>query len=517
MEIAQDFRSMFTWKIISDPIYGYVYFNREIEERVINSILLQRLRYIMQLQTAHLVYPGAVHTRFQHSLGVMHLSGLVAEDFTGKLLLMYGKEILEGYSPATLIEATRLAGLLHDIGHAAFGHSFEHSILWKKNPPPELHNHERIGARLFGLILKDELLGAEERYGLTGLVDLLEKLLDDKEYSSPIVKAYRWIVKDGLYPSDIMDFLRRDSYYAGTNEYGYINYERLYRNTYPYVNGGEFRAVLDRTGLGEFKQYMIAKASMYEHVYYHSVCRAFDKILDTLLERLDEELDLYGRVLDLAKGNIEGYMELTDVYLYSILLGKALRDQTETGRLARLMLIERKPEWRRVGGEYVLSGYRGPRFVGEILRLIFNREWRSKVVSILSEELSSRLSGMGVDRGDVWVDVLDISPVPKSLLYPSSEKAVPEVSLLTGKVSGRRLAIGQEINLLEGELPLEVIFRAYVKREKYSVEMESVISRVVEDVLKDMLGLDMEEYRRVIKEAYKSATGIDYSRFKLTM
>ncbi|ADV64595.1 HD domain-containing protein [Desulfurococcus mucosus] len=503
--------------MVSDPIYGYVYFNREVEEQVVNSILLQRLRYIMQLQTAHLVYPGAVHTRFQHSLGVMHLTGLVAEDLTGKLVSIHGVDVLEGYSPETLVEAARLAGLLHDVGHAAFGHSFEYSVLWKKNVLGELSNHEKIGLKLLELLLEDRLLEAEERYGLTGLTSMVKKLLGERREGSPLVDAYRWIIRDGLYPTDIMDFLRRDSYYAGTSEYGYISYERLYRNTYPFIEKGVFKAVLDRTGIGEFKQYMVAKASMYEHVYYHSVCRAFDKILDTLLEKLDEEYGLADRVLALARGEVEGFLELTDVYMYSVLLGKALRDSTEVGRLARMMLVERKPLWRRVGGEYVLNGYRGPRFIGEILRLIFDREWRSKVASVLVEELAGRLSSIGVAEDDLWVDVLDISPVPKSLLYPDWGSGVPEIVLYTGKVSGRQVVPGPEVNLLEGELPLAVIFRAYVKREKYRVDMEPVVSRVVGEVLEALLGIDMGEYRRSIEEAYKSVRGIDYSRFKLTM
>ncbi|WP_276814672.1 HD domain-containing protein [Desulfurococcus amylolyticus] len=517
MQPHSGFMELFTWKMVSDPIYGFVYFNREIEEQIINSSLLQRLRYIMQLQTAHLVYPGAVHTRFQHSLGVMHLSGLVAEDLTWKLVSIYGREALEDYSPATLIEASRLAGLLHDVGHAAFGHSFEHSVLWRRMMPSELANHERIGLKLVELVLEDALIKLEEKYGLNGLNDVLKKLLKDNYDGPPLIRMYRWVIKDGLYPTDIVDFLRRDSYYAGTSEYGYISHERLYRNTYPLIEGGGFKPILDRTGLGEFKQYMIAKASMYEHVYYHSVCRAFDKILDTLLERLDEEYGLVERVIAISKGRIEDFLELTDVYVYNILLGKALREESETGRLARLMLIERKPEWRRVGGDYVLNGYGGPRFISEILKLIFNREWRSKVVSALTEELSRKLSGIGVTEEDVWVDVLDVSPVPKTLLYPGGENSIPGVVVYTGKILGRQIVVGQEINLLEGELPLAVIFRAYVRRGKYRVEAESIASKTIGDVLESLLRINMDEYRRSIEEAYKSATGIDYSRFKLTM
>lgn len=94
-DVASQYIHKFTWKEISDPIYDYVYFNREIEEEIINSLVLQRLRYILQLQTAHLVYPGAVHTRFQHSIGVMHLAGLMAEDAISKYLYSMEKNTLK--------------------------------------------------------------------------------------------------------------------------------------------------------------------------------------------------------------------------------------------------------------------------------------------------------------------------------------------------------------------------------------------------------------------------------------
>ncbi|MCY0867742.1 MAG: HD domain-containing protein [Desulfurococcus sp.] len=502
--------------MVSDPIYGYVYFNREVEEQVINSIVVQRLRYIMQLQTAHLVYPGAVHTRFQHSLGVMHLTGLVAEDFTEKLVFFYGESILEGFKPAVIVEASRLAGLLHDIGHAAFGHSFEHSILWRRDPPSDLSNHEKIGLKLFKVLLEDKLESMESKLDLPGLTELTVKLLGDKGEQHPVIEAFKWILRDGLYPSDVMDFLRRDSYYAGTSEYGYVSYERLYRNTYPIIENKSFKAVLDRTGIGEFKQYMIAKASMYEHVYYHSVCRAFDRILDILLEKLDEEYGFYERVAAISRGELEGFLELTDVYVYSLMLSKALREDSEVGRLARLMLIERKPLWRRVGGDYVLSGYKGPVLTGEILRLILDRSWRSRVETALLEELKKKLKGFNIDESSLWIDILDLSPVPRTLLYPNGG-GVPRVVLYTGKVSRRQVVVDRELNLLEGESPLAVIIRAYVARDKYTIELEPVVSKTVKETLESMLGINAEEYRRAVEEAYKSTRSIDHSRFKMTM
>jgi HD superfamily phosphohydrolase len=497
--------------MISDPLYNYVYFNVEVEEPIINTLLLQRLRYIMQLQTAHLVYPGAVHTRFQHSIGVLYLSGLVAEDMAFKIISLYGKQALGGFDPVTIIEATRLAGLLHDVGHAAFSHAFEQAILWKKKLPLEVSNHERIGVKLVELVLGDFIDKVSNSF--PGLRDALRALLGPGEPRG-VLRVFRWIVRDGPYPIDVLDFLRRDSYYAGTPEYGYVSYERLYRNTYPLLSGDKAALVLDRIALGGFRQYMHAKINMYEHVYYHSVCRSFDKILYKVLEELNEELDLTGRVLGVLRGDPREYLELTDTLLYSVMMRKALyEDSRELGRLCRRILVERKPEFRRVGREVIVSA-RSPDLVKTTLKLVVNHEYKQKVTSEIEEYLAERVSGLGLHREDLWVDVLDVTPLPRSLIYPGGETPSLTQVFYLGKKTGRDIVISEEYNVLREEFPLEVIFRAYIKREKYEGGLEAKFSILMLDAVKSVLSIVEKPESRLLEEII--STG-DVEKYRLTM
>ena len=502
--------------MVSDPIYGYVYFNTEVEEPIINSVLLQRLRYIMQLQTAHYVYPGAVHTRFQHSLGVMHLSGLMAEDIVNKAILLYGMDILDGYNTETVVEAARIAGLLHDVGHAAFGHAFEQAILWKKNVPREVANHEKIGYLLVKTVLED-LIEKAEKY-LPGIKELLHQVLGETSSTvKGIVKLLRWVVKEGYYPADVLDFLRRDSYYAGTSEYGSIMYERLYKNTYPLRVGNDFEIVLDRIAVGEFRQYMRARASMYEHVYYHSVCRAFDRVLYEIIDMLDNELDLTGRVLALVKGDVVGYLELTDAYMYSIMMSKALRDNTRLGYLCRKLIIERKPEWKRAGREVSLSAYKGSEALGKALKLVLDSEYRKAVSEDIHERLAASLKHYGLSVDEIWLDVLDIAPLPRVTIYPSEVSSKTPLVLYTGKKSGRKIVVSEELDIVTEELPLEVIFRVYVLRNKYSVELETPVTRALLEALKEVLEIDVLKVSNYIRSIYAAYSNKDYYKVRLTV
>jgi HD superfamily phosphohydrolase len=507
-------RKFFTWKMISDPLYGYAYFNVEVEEPLINSIIIQRLRYIMQLQTAHFVYPGAVHTRFQHSVGVMHLAGQMAEDMVNKITSLYGREILDDYSPEALIEATRLAGLLHDVGHAAFSHAFEHGVLWKKQLPVELSNHERIGLTLIKTTLNDYVEKAEKI--IPGLSDVLYGILEPREPRG-IIKIFKWIVVEGYYPADVIDFLRRDSYYAGTVEYGSILYERLYKNTYPLIEGNKFSLVLDRIAIGEFKQYMYAKANMYEHVYYHSVCRSFDKILFEILDELDRELDFTGRVIAIMKGDVRGYLELTDAFLYGIMMKKALYDDSRLGRLCRRMLIDRKPEWKRVGRDVAISATKGLDGLEKTLRLILDHSYRARVTYELKQSLLDKLKSKNISEDDLWIDVLDITPLPKSTIYPGGELSWKTPTLFIGKKIGQKVVVSEEFNIMIEELPLKVTFRVYVPRSKYDAELEPLVTTLVTNALKSVLGVDLDAALKIIENIYTGYSDRDYSKFKLTM
>lgn len=220
-------------KIIKDPVHGYV----EVEDfalALLDSPPLQRLRYIRQLGFSYLVYPGANHTRFEHSLGTMFLADVAARRF--------------GLSEEdrTLVVA---AGLLHDIGHGPFSHASE--------PLMEqfLHTtHDDIG-RIIHL----------------GTGSLLEKYDIDPHGLCRVVKGDHRLsgIIHGDLDVDRMDYLLRDAYYTGA-PYGMVDAQRLIRHLIQTPEGETF---LDENGVNAAESLLISRTLMRPSVYYHHVSR----------------------------------------------------------------------------------------------------------------------------------------------------------------------------------------------------------------------------------------------------
>ena len=200
-----------------DPIHGFIKLS-ETEKRLINSQVFQRLRRIRQLAMTFLVYPGAVHTRFDHSIGVMHVAGRICARL---------RELNPERVSNEDIDQVRLAALLHDVGHGPFSHVSEHLLdeftydKTDKDKPRE-KIHEKITVDIIqtdpeiSTILRDEGLD-EER-------DFVIEMIEGKE------KRWDWrrdIVSSEL-DADKMDYLLRDSYFAGV-KYGLYDLEKTNR------------------------------------------------------------------------------------------------------------------------------------------------------------------------------------------------------------------------------------------------------------------------------------------------
>jgi HD superfamily phosphohydrolase len=238
-------------KLFNDPVYGFITIPDEILFDVIEHPFMQRLRRIMQLGLSHLVYPGALHTRFHHVLGATHLMSMAISTIRRK-----GHEITPEEERAVL-----LAILLHDIGHGPFSHALEYDIVNNVS-------HEKISgyfiqelAKEFGSDLERALLIFKNTYSKPFLHQLVSSQLD----------------------MDRLDYLNRDSFYSGVSE-GIIGSDRLIDMLT--VNDGNL--VMEEKGIYSIEKFIVSRRLMYWQVYLHKTVVAAEHMLIHALRRAKE-------------------------------------------------------------------------------------------------------------------------------------------------------------------------------------------------------------------------------------
>lgn len=235
-------------KIINDPVYGFMRFQEPEVMRIIEHPWFQRLRHIKQMGMAHLVYPGAVHTRFHHSLGACHLMGMALDELKLKGVTFSGEECI----------AARLAILLHDIGHGPFSHALEYALA-------EDVTHETI-SRLIIRRLNEHMDG------------LLEKT--EQVYSHSYPKKYLHQLVSSQLDVDRMDYLNRDSFYTGVSE-GVIGYDRILHMLT--VRNNEL--MVEEKAVHSVEKFIIARRLMYWQVYLHKTVLGAEQLLINILKR----------------------------------------------------------------------------------------------------------------------------------------------------------------------------------------------------------------------------------------
>ncbi len=238
----------FKMRMINDPVYGFITIPSDSAFRIIEHPYFQRLRRIRQLGMTHLVYPGAMHTRFQHSLGAMHLMSEALASLREK-----GHEITpEEY------EGAGLAILLHDIGHGPFSHALEHSIVSGVN-------HEDISL-LFMDRLNTEFDGA------------LDRALQIFRNAYP--RHFLHQLVSGQLDTDRLDYLKRDSFFCGVAE-GIVNNDRIIKT----MNILNDNIGIDAKGLYSVEKFILARRMMYWQVYLHKTVLAAEALLIRILRR----------------------------------------------------------------------------------------------------------------------------------------------------------------------------------------------------------------------------------------
>ena len=262
---------------ITDPIHKYIPIT-DLEKKLIDTEFFQRLRKIRQLAGAHLVYPSAQHTRFEHSIGAMHLAGLAAESLLNKGYINCKEDV----------ESLRIAALLHDIGHGPFSHLFEEVLREKKS---NKINHEIIGKRIIKETIITDIL---EKYGYDG--DYVCKL----SFGESQKMFYDEIIAGSL-SVDIMDYLPRDSFFTGA-EYGKVDYHRLISSLEVLSNG---HLGIDKSAINSLESMLISRYQMFKAVYFHKTVRAGEVMLLHSLISADKQLNF-------SNFTIEEYLDYTD-------------------------------------------------------------------------------------------------------------------------------------------------------------------------------------------------------------
>ena len=238
-------------KIINDPVLGFITIPNELIYELVQHPLCQRLTRIKQLGLANVVYPGAQHTRFQHSLGAMHLVGEAV-----KQLRLKGQVITPAEENGVLA-----AMLLHDIGHGPFSHVLEHTII-------KGVSHEELSLKMMELI--NEEMGGRLTLAISIFTDKYEKRFLHQLISSQL-------------DMDRMDYLCRDCFFTGVME-GSIGAARIIKM----LNVSDDKLVVEAKGIYSIENFLVARRFMYWQVYLHKTSVAAEKMLVNILRRAKE-------------------------------------------------------------------------------------------------------------------------------------------------------------------------------------------------------------------------------------
>ncbi|MBU0487583.1 MAG: HD domain-containing protein [Bacteroidetes bacterium] len=246
-------------KILNDPVYGFINIPDDIIFDLIEHRYFQRLRRILQLGLTNLVYPGALHTRFHHALGAMHLMGEAVNAIRSKGHRISTEEAL----------AANIAILLHDIGHGPYSHTLEHSLVHGIT-------HEDISETFMGLLNRE----------FNNELELAISI-----FNNTYKKGFLHQLVSGQLDTDRLDYLRRDSFFTGVSE-GVISTDRLIKM----LNVNDDELVIEEKGVYSAERFITARRLMYWQVYFHKTVISAESLLLKILQRA-KYLTLQGEIL----------------------------------------------------------------------------------------------------------------------------------------------------------------------------------------------------------------------------
>ncbi|MBI4114924.1 MAG: HD domain-containing protein [Candidatus Niyogibacteria bacterium] len=336
---------------INDPIHRIISFG-EKEKRVLDHPFVQRLRHIKQLSFVSLVFPGAVHDRFSHSLGAMYMATILADQFFGNTQFSVLARMLSEKEKEFLSLMMRLAGLLHDVGHAPFSHAAEahmpplKTLAIPKNWMGDKEKNRRAKHEDYSVFLiwalsggKDAVLSEEEAEIIASLVNKNIKIPQSwqKHFSSKInAKPLHTLVRSwisGDIDIDRMDYLLRDSYFTGV-PYGNYDLSWLVKNLGVMERNGRYVTTISEGGVHAFEYYLLARYNMFTQIYFHKTVRCFEHYLVQALSHKEITYPI--------SSDLHAFVNLRDTTFTETLLGYTQKHAHSWS--ARLM--ERRPSKR---------------------------------------------------------------------------------------------------------------------------------------------------------------------------
>ena len=244
----------FVRKIINDPVYGFITIDHPLLLSIIAHPYYQRLRRIHQMAFAHLVYPGAVHSRLLHSLGAYHLMSCALNELKNKGTIITPEEEL----------GAKIAILLHDVGHGPYSHALENELI------RGIH-HEEISLMIM------QTLNEEYAQQLQTAIDI---------FTDKYPKHFLHQLVSGQLDVDRMDYLSRDSFFTGVSE-GVISYDRILKMLV--VENDEL--MIEEKGIYSIEKFLVARRLMYWQVYLHKAVMSAEMLLVKIIRRAKELIE----------------------------------------------------------------------------------------------------------------------------------------------------------------------------------------------------------------------------------
>ena len=402
---------------IIDPIHDFVRVNSN-ELKIIDTPIFQRLRRIRQLSGAHLIYPGAQHTRFEHSLGVMHIASMAGHALNEK-----------GIVSSDNIQNLRFAGLLHDIGHGPFSHLFEELLQKRKM------SHEDIGR---DIILKTQIGDLISANGFN------KKFITELAFGDSKFQFMNEIISGAL-SADIMDYLLRDGYFTGA-EHAKIDHNRLTYSLDVYKN----KLALEKSALVNFETMMISRYQMFKAVYFHKTVRAGEVMLLESMYLAEEELGLSSISLD-------EYLKLTDEVILSKLL--SLPERNSKLRIAKKIAID----------------YLNRNLFKSVFEVsITGNAITKKRMQSIREEVSKKSK---VDINEIFVDSSNTPSIP---LSPSKKESKSIIILERDgvKATAKEMPISdiRLVSVMSGFMKILRVYTPVKNRKKVEIAAKSILN-----------------------------------------